>query len=39
MIAGGNRNVMNRPIGGDGKRDWSYGLCDCFSDCGLCKLA
>jgi hypothetical protein len=36
MSAGGNKNALNRPIGPDGKRDWSYGLFDCFSECGLC---
>ncbi len=37
MAAGGNRNVLNREIGvGDGRRDWSFGLFDCTSECGLC---
>ncbi|KAI9457431.1 PLAC8 family-domain-containing protein [Russula earlei] len=36
---GGNKNALNRPIGPDGKRDWSYGLCSCFSACGLCCWA
>lgn len=36
MSAGGNKNALNRPVGPDGKRDWSYGLFDCFSACGLC---
>ncbi|KAH9958381.1 PLAC8 family-domain-containing protein [Russula compacta] len=26
MSAGGNRNVLNREIGDDGKRDWSFDL-------------
>jgi hypothetical protein len=34
--AGGNRNALNRPIGPDGKRDWSYGLFDCFSAYDFC---
>ena len=36
MTAGGNRNVLNRPLGDDGQRDWSYGLFDCTDECGLC---
>jgi hypothetical protein len=36
MSAGGNKNALNRPIGPDGKRDWSYGLFDCFSECRFC---
>jgi hypothetical protein len=36
MKVGGNKNSLNREIGGDGKREWSYGLFDCFSDCPLC---
>ena len=36
MLVGGNRNAKNCPIGPDGKRDWSFGLFDCFSECGLC---
>jgi hypothetical protein len=36
MSAGGSKNALNRPIGPDGKRNWSYGLFDCFSACGLC---
>ncbi|KAF8490358.1 PLAC8 family-domain-containing protein [Russula emetica] len=36
MQVGGNRNAKNRPIGPDGKRDWSFGLFDCFARCGLC---
>jgi len=36
MTAGGNRNALNREIGADGHRDWSYGLFDCFADFGLC---
>jgi hypothetical protein len=36
MQAGGNKNAKNCPIGVDGKRDWSFGLFDCFARCGLC---
>jgi hypothetical protein len=36
MSVGGNRNALNCSIGPSGKRDWSYGLFDCFSACGLC---
>ncbi|KAH9993552.1 PLAC8 family-domain-containing protein [Russula vinacea] len=36
MQAGGNRNAKNCEVGSDGKRDWSFGLFDCFSTCGLC---
>ena len=36
MVAGGNRNANNYPIGADGKRDWSFGLFDCFNSCGTC---
>ena len=36
MAAGGNRNALNREVGLDGRRDWSFGLFDCISDCGLC---
>jgi len=36
MQAGGNRNAKNCPVGNDGKRDWSFGLFDCFSRFGLC---
>jgi len=39
MSAGGNKNALNLPVGPDGKRDWSYGLFDCFSVCGLCCFA
>lgn len=33
----GNRNAKNMPVDADGSREWSYGLCDCFSDCGTCE--
>jgi hypothetical protein len=36
MGAGGNRNALNRELGVDGQRDWSYGLFSCTEDCGLC---
>jgi hypothetical protein len=36
MATGGNRNVLNREIGVDGHRDWSFGLFDCTHECGLC---
>ncbi|KAI0279926.1 PLAC8-domain-containing protein [Russula aff. rugulosa BPL654] len=36
QVLGGNRNTKNCPIGPDGKRDWSFGLFDCFDRCGLC---
>lgn len=38
MQVGGNRNARNCPVGPDGKRDWSFGLFDCFARCGLCKF-
>jgi hypothetical protein len=38
MAAGGNRNVLNRPLGDDGQRDWSHGLFDCTDECSLCML-
>ena len=33
---GGNRNAMNMLVMGDGLRDWSYGLFDCFADLSTC---
>jgi hypothetical protein len=36
MLAGGNKNGMNRPVGPDGLRGWSYSLFGCFSECGFC---
>ena len=36
MVANGNTNANNRPIGPDGKREWSFGLFDCFARCNLC---
>jgi Cys-rich protein (TIGR01571 family) len=39
MVAGGDKNANNYPIGADGKRNWSFGLFDCFNSCGLCCQA
>ncbi|KAH9052686.1 PLAC8-domain-containing protein [Lactarius vividus] len=39
MAAGGNKNVLNREVGVDGRRDWSFDLFDCTSKCGLCCFA
>jgi len=39
MQVGGNKNTKNCPIGPDGKRDWSFGLFDCFARCGLCCMS
>ena len=36
MSVGGNRNAKNCPVGPDGRREWSFGLFDCFSRFGLC---
>ena len=36
MVAAGNKNANNLPIGADGMRDWSFGLFDCFARCDLC---
>lgn len=33
----GNKNALNREIGEDGLRDWSYGLLDCFAARHLCN--
>jgi Cys-rich protein (TIGR01571 family) len=33
----GNRNALNREIGEDGLRDWSFGLFDCCSTGRLCN--
>ena len=38
MKVGGNKNANNVPVGPDGKRDWSFGLFDCFSRCQLCTF-
>ncbi|KAF8630816.1 hypothetical protein AX15_002715 [Amanita polypyramis BW_CC] len=35
---GGNRNVKNLALNAQGRREWSFGLCDCFDDCGTCML-
>ncbi|KAI9430039.1 PLAC8-domain-containing protein [Lactarius indigo] len=39
MAVGGNRNALNREVAVDGQRDWSFGLFDCTSACGLCCSA
>ncbi|KAH9164941.1 hypothetical protein EDB89DRAFT_2014178 [Lactarius sanguifluus] len=36
MVAGGNRNALNREVGTDGRRDWSHGLFDCTAECAVC---
>ena len=36
MKAGGKKNALDREIGADGKREWSFGLFDCFSACNIC---
>jgi hypothetical protein len=38
MSVDGNKNALDRPIGRDGMRDWSYDLLDCIPACGLCML-
>ena len=37
MKAGGDKNALNRPIGPDDRRGWSFGLFDFFPRCRLCK--
>ncbi|KAF8638769.1 hypothetical protein AX17_001965 [Amanita inopinata Kibby_2008] len=37
--SGGNRNVKNLPLDNEGKRDWSFGLFDCFDDAATCCMA
>lgn len=32
----GDHGANNRPLGPDGKRDWTYGLLGCFDRLGLC---
>ncbi|KAH9962162.1 PLAC8 family-domain-containing protein [Russula dissimulans] len=39
MLSGGNRNALNREIGTDGLRDWSFGLFNFCSACNLCCWA
>jgi len=39
MVVGGDKNANNRPIGADGKRDWSFGLFNCSARCNLCCWA
>ena len=36
---GGNRNSLNKPVKPSGQRDWSFGICDCFSACQTCFFA
>ena len=36
MAVGGNRNALNREVGVDGQRNWSFGLLDCTDECKLC---
>ncbi|ESK88951.1 hypothetical protein Moror_13173 [Moniliophthora roreri MCA 2997] len=38
-IGGGNRNVKNKPLDSNGKRDWSVGLCSCGDEDGGCFYA
>ncbi|EDR01540.1 uncharacterized protein LACBIDRAFT_310869 [Laccaria bicolor S238N-H82] len=38
VSGGGNRNALNLPLDAEGKRDWSYGLCECFGDMDTCRL-
>jgi hypothetical protein len=38
MNEGGNKNALNREIGSDGKRDWSFGLFDCSPRYRLCTV-
>ncbi|KAJ6472053.1 PLAC8-domain-containing protein [Mycena sanguinolenta] len=39
QLGGGSRNVLGKPVDGNGKREWSHGLCGCFDECGTCCLA
>ncbi len=32
----GDHGAANHPLAPDGKRNWSFGLFDCFGRCGLC---
>ena len=36
VVTGGNMNALNMPVMGDGFRDWSFGLFDCFADLSTC---
>ncbi|KAK4703948.1 hypothetical protein P7C70_g2269, partial [Phenoliferia sp. Uapishka_3] len=38
-VPGGSKNALNKPVDTLGKREWSFGLFDCFSDVGNCMLA
>ncbi|KAF8325761.1 PLAC8 family-domain-containing protein [Cantharellus anzutake] len=39
MSPGGNRNALNKPVDPQGEREWSYGIFDCFSECGTFCLS
>ncbi|KAI0064859.1 PLAC8-domain-containing protein [Artomyces pyxidatus] len=39
LIPGGNRNALNKSMGKDGQREWSFGLCSACGDCGTCCMA
>ncbi|KAF8299218.1 PLAC8-domain-containing protein, partial [Clavulina sp. PMI_390] len=30
------RNVLKKSVGGDGEREWSFGMFDCFGACRAC---
>jgi hypothetical protein len=32
----GNKNALNREVGTDGLRDWSFGMYDCLETQSLC---
>jgi len=32
----GDHGANNHPVGPDRKRNWTYGLMDCFDSFGLC---
>ncbi|KAM0756630.1 PLAC8-domain-containing protein [Meredithblackwellia eburnea MCA 4105] len=38
-LPGGSKNPLNKPVNAMGKREWSYGLFDCFDECGTCMMA
>ncbi|KAF8972043.1 PLAC8 family-domain-containing protein [Flammula alnicola] len=38
-IPAGNKNVKGLPVDNEGKRDWSFGILDCFGDVNKCCLA
>ena len=37
--SGGNRNALNKPFNPQGRREWSFGLCGCFDECGTCLFS